>query len=51
MLTPELDLKNDNAELEGGYFPDHDATYSSAVNVERYTTYSPSSVDWKGPGE
>ena len=52
-LTPEVwDLENNKADLEANYFPDRDATYSSAVTVEGYTTYEPQQLlDCKGPGE
>ena len=46
------DLENNQAELEANYFPDRDATFSSAVSVEGYTTYTPEQLfDCKGPGE
>jgi ribose transport system substrate-binding protein len=52
-LTPQLwDLENNQAELEENYFPDRDATFSSAVTIEGYTDYTPEQLfDCKGPGE
>jgi ribose transport system substrate-binding protein len=52
-LTPQIwDLENNQAELEANYFPDRDATFSSAVSVEGYTTFTPEQLfDCKGPGE
>ena len=53
LLTPELwDLENNQADLEASYFPDRDDTFSSAVTVEPYTTYTPEQLlACKGPGE
>jgi ribose transport system substrate-binding protein len=53
ILTPQIwDLENNQAELEENYFPDRDATFSSAVSVEGYTNYTPEQLfDCKGPGE
>src|SRR5262245_51074184 len=52
-LTPQLwDMENNQAELEENYFPDRDATSSSAVSIENYTNYTPEQLfDCKGPGE
>jgi ribose transport system substrate-binding protein len=52
-LTPQLwDLENNQAELEENYFPDRDATFSSAVTIEGYTNYTPEQLfECKGPGE
>jgi ribose transport system substrate-binding protein len=52
-LTPQIwDLENNQAELEANYFPDRDATFSSAVSVEGYTNYTPEQLfECKGPGE
>jgi len=52
-LTPEVwDLEANKTELEANYFPDRDATFSSAVTVEPYTTYTPEQLfACKGPGE
>ena len=51
-LTPQIwDLENNQAELEANYFPDRDATFSSAVSVEGYTNYTPEQLfECKGPG-
>ena len=52
-LTPEVwDKANNEAELTANYFPDRDKTFSSAVTVEPYTTYTPEQLfACKGPGE
>ena len=52
-LTPQVwDAENNMAELEANYFPDRDATFSSAVSVEGYTTFTPDQLfECKGPGE
>jgi ribose transport system substrate-binding protein len=53
LLTPQVwDAENNLAELEANYFPDRDQTFSSAVSVEGYTTFTPEQLfDCKGPGE
>jgi len=52
-LTPQVwDAESSLADLEANYFPDRDATFSSAVSVEGYTTFTPEQLfDCKGPGE
>lgn len=52
-LTPQIwDAENNMADLEANYFPDRDATFSSAVTVEGFTTFTPEQLfDCKGPGE
>ena len=52
-LTPQLwDAENNMDELQANYFPDRDPTFSSAVSVEGYTTFTPEQLfDCKGPGE
>jgi ribose transport system substrate-binding protein len=53
LLTPAVwDKANNEAELKANYFPDRDKTFSSAVTVEPYTTYTPEQLfACKGPGE
>jgi ribose transport system substrate-binding protein len=53
LLTPEVwDTTEDKATLEANSFPDRDATFSSAVSVKPYTTYSNDQLfACKGPGE
>jgi ribose transport system substrate-binding protein len=53
LLTPEVwDAEADKATLEANSFPDRDATFSSAVSVKPYTTYSNEQLfACKGPGE
>jgi ribose transport system substrate-binding protein len=53
LLTPEVwDAESDKATLEANSFPDRDATFSSAVSVKPYTTYSNEQLfACKGPGE
>jgi ribose transport system substrate-binding protein len=52
VLTPEVWMKTDTEKLEGNYFPDREATYSSAVQVEPYTSYTNEQLfACKGPGE
>jgi ribose transport system substrate-binding protein len=53
LLTPEVwDAEEDKATLESNSFPDRDATFSSAVSVKPYTTYSNEQLfACKGPGE
>jgi ribose transport system substrate-binding protein len=52
-LTPQIwDLENNQEDLEANYFPDRDATFSSAVSVEGYTNHTPEQLfECKGPGE
>jgi ribose transport system substrate-binding protein len=52
-LTPQVwDAENNMADLEANYFEDRDATFSSAVSVEGYTTFTPEQLfECKGPGE
>jgi ribose transport system substrate-binding protein len=53
LLTPQIwDMENNQAELEENYFPDRDATFSSAVTIEGLTNYTPEQLfECKGPGE
>jgi ribose transport system substrate-binding protein len=53
LLTPEVwDAEQDKSTLEANSFPDRDATFSSAVSVKPYTTYSNEQLfACKGPGE
>jgi ribose transport system substrate-binding protein len=53
LLTPEVwDTTEDKATLEANSFPDRDATFSSAVSVKPYTTYTNDQLfACKGPGE
>ncbi|HSK37076.1 MAG TPA: LacI family transcriptional regulator, partial [Actinomycetota bacterium] len=53
LLTPEVwDADADKATLEANNFPDRDATFSSAVSVKPYTTYTNEQLfACKGPGE
>jgi ribose transport system substrate-binding protein len=53
LLTPEVwDAEADKSTLEANSFPDRDATFSSAVSVKPYTTYSNEQLfACKGPGE
>jgi ribose transport system substrate-binding protein len=53
LLTPQIwDLENNQAELEENYFPDRDATFSSAVTIEGFTNYTPEQLfECRGPGE
>jgi ribose transport system substrate-binding protein len=52
VLTPEVWTKDDKSALEENYFPDREPTYSSAVQVEPYTTYTNDQLfACKGPGE
>ena len=53
LLTPAVwDKVKNEAELKANYFPDRDKTFSSAVTVEPYTTYTPEQLfACKGPGE
>ena len=53
LLTPEVwDAEQDKATLEANSFPDRDATFSSAVSVKPYTTYTNEQLfACKGPGE
>ncbi|HJW60633.1 MAG TPA: LacI family transcriptional regulator, partial [Actinomycetota bacterium] len=53
LLTPEVwDTTEDKSTLEANSFPDRDATFSSAVSVKPYTTYTNDQLfACKGPGE
>jgi ribose transport system substrate-binding protein len=53
LLTPEVwDAESDKSTLEANNFPDRDATFSAAVEVKPYTTYSSEQLlACKGPGE
>lgn len=53
LLTPQVwDAENNLTELEANYFPDREPTFSSAVSVEGYTTFTPEQLfACKGPGE
>jgi ribose transport system substrate-binding protein len=52
VLKPEVWTKQDTDKLKANYFPDRDPTYSSAVQVKPYTTYTNQQLfDCKGPGE
>ena len=51
LLTPQVwDAENNMEDLEANYFPDRDATFSSAVTVEGYTTYTRTALRVQGPG-
>jgi len=51
-LSPELWKKTDTEKLKNGYYPDREPTYSSAVQVKPYTTYTNEQLfACKGPGE
>jgi ribose transport system substrate-binding protein len=53
LLTPEVwDVDKSKSTLEANSFPDRDATFSSAVSVKPYTTYTNDQLfACKGPGE
>jgi ribose transport system substrate-binding protein len=53
LLTPEVwDLAKNKSTLEANSFPDRDASFSAAVSVKPYTTYSNDQLfACKGPGE
>jgi ribose transport system substrate-binding protein len=53
LLKPEVwDKATNEAALKDNYFADRDATFSSAVSVKPYTTYTPEQLfACKGPGE
>ncbi|MBA3288819.1 MAG: substrate-binding domain-containing protein [Acidimicrobiia bacterium] len=53
LLTPQVwDAESSTADLEANYFEDRDDTFSSAVSVEGYTSYTPEQLfACKGPGE
>jgi ribose transport system substrate-binding protein len=53
LLTPEVwDATEDKSTLEANSLPDRHATFSSAVSVKPYTTYSNDQLfACKGPGE
>ena len=51
-LSPELWKKTDTEKLKSAYYPDREPTYSSAVQVKPYTTYTNEQLfACKGPGE
>jgi ribose transport system substrate-binding protein len=53
LLTPEVwDVATSKSTLEANSFPDRDATFSAAVSVKPYTTYTNDQLfACKGPGE
>jgi ribose transport system substrate-binding protein len=53
LLTPEVwDVQKNKSTLEANSFPDRDATFSAAVSVKPYTTYTNEQLfACKGPGE
>ena len=53
LLTPEVwDVDKNKSTLEANSFPDRDATFSAAVSVKPYTTYTNEQLfACKGPGE
>ena len=53
LLTPEVwDVDKSKSTLEANSFPDRDASFSAAVSVKPYTTYSNEQLfACKGPGE
>jgi ribose transport system substrate-binding protein len=53
LLEPQVwDAENNMAELEANYFEDRDPTFSSAVSIEGYTSFTPEQLfACKGPGE
>jgi ribose transport system substrate-binding protein len=53
LLTPQVwDAESNMADLEANYFPDRDPTFSSAVSIEGYTSFTPEQLfACKGPGE
>ncbi|MEP6660359.1 MAG: substrate-binding domain-containing protein [Acidimicrobiales bacterium] len=53
LLTPAVwDKTKNEADLKANYFADRDKTFSSAVSVKPYTTYTPEQLfACKGPGE
>jgi ribose transport system substrate-binding protein len=53
LLTPEVwDAAKNKSTLEENSFPDRDATFSAAVSVKPYTTYTNEQLfACKGPGE
>jgi len=53
LLTPEVwDVATSKSTLEANSFPDRDATFSAAVSVKPYTTYTNEQLfACKGPGE
>jgi ribose transport system substrate-binding protein len=53
LLTPEVwDLAKNKSTLEANSFPDRDASFSAAVSVKPYTTYTNDQLfACKGPGE
>jgi ribose transport system substrate-binding protein len=52
VLTPQSWTKTDTDKLKANYFADREPTYSSAVQVKPYTTYTNEQLfACKGPGE
>ncbi|MFL6270277.1 MAG: substrate-binding domain-containing protein [Actinomycetes bacterium] len=53
LLTPEVwDIDKSKSTLEANSFPDRDASFSAAVSVKPYTTYTNDQLfACKGPGE
>jgi ribose transport system substrate-binding protein len=53
LLTPEVwDMQSTPDKVKANYFPERDATFSAAVSVKPYTTYTPEDLfACKGPGE
>ena len=53
LLTPEVwDVQKNKSTLEANSFPDRDASFSAAVSVKPYTTYTTEQLfACKGPGE
>jgi ribose transport system substrate-binding protein len=53
LLTPQVwDAAKNQADLKANYFADRDKTFSSAVSVKDFTTYTPQQLfACKGPGE
>jgi ribose transport system substrate-binding protein len=53
LLTPTVwDMETSAAEIEANFFPDREDSYSAAVSVEGYTTFTPEQLfECKGPNE
>jgi len=53
LLTPTVwDMENNADDIEANYFPDREESYSAAVSVDDYTTFTPEQLfDCKGPNE
>jgi ribose transport system substrate-binding protein len=53
LLEPQVwDAENNMEELEANYFEDRDPTFSSAVSIEGFTSFTPEQLfECKGPGE